>query len=407
MGEFDAVSQPGQPGAAGTVVPVLPFEFVNSLGRINEYTTANIGMNTYPWLTWNNRPFANRFELVNVPYTSPGWLTRLFSIPASVTGTVDAFSAFDHSGAGLEGTNNTTAGMPFALLPTAEQNKLKEVVHPNAFGFAHLLNFSADADESDRLAPVMDFVEVPSRFAGTFEYVDTTVFDDGSSSGWPDRDFIDYSLTAPFDELPVARYAGKVNLNTIPEERIWNSLLGSRVEAVPGAYATETTFDDLIAALEDSPLRPASAANYTSGTATGIANTGLFRSMTNTRMNGGMDASLLDYVPGTQQAFNNTDRNAFFRNGIRQKLGGVATNRSSVFAIWVTVGYFQWDPITNDFQPPTDPSFSSTPPEFGEEDGTVQRSRGFFIFDRSIPMAYEPGEDHNVDRGILLQSLIE
>ena len=120
-----------------------------------------------------------------------------------------------------------------------------------------------------------------------------------------------------------------------------------------------------------------------------------------------MDASLLDYVPGTQQAFNNTDRNAFFRNGIRQKLGGVATNRSSVFAIWVTVGYFQWDPITNDFQPPTDPSFSSTPPEFGEETGTVQRSRGFFIFDRSIPMAYEPGEDHNVDRGILLQSLIE
>ena len=170
LGEFDAASEAG---AAGTV---LPFEFVNSLGRINEYTTANIGMNTYPWLTWNNRPFANRFELVNVPYTSPGWLTRLFSIPASVTGTVDAFSASDYSGAGLEGTT-ATAGMPFASLAGMEQNKLKEVVHPNAFGFAHLLNFSADADTSDRLAPVMDFVEVPSRFAGTFEYVDTTVFD--------------------------------------------------------------------------------------------------------------------------------------------------------------------------------------------------------------------------------------
>jgi hypothetical protein len=29
------------------------------------------------------------------------------------------------------------------------------------------------------------------------------------------------------------------------------------------------------------------------------------------------------------------------------------------------------------------------------------------MFDRSIPMAYEPGVDHNIDRGILLQSLIE
>ena len=66
------------------------------------------------------------------------------------------------------------------------------------------------------------------------------------------------------------------------------------------------------------------------------------------------------------------------------------------------MGYFQWDPVDNDFRMNGDAGI-----EFGEEDGTVQRSRGFFIFDRSIPMAYEPGEDHNVDRGILLQSLIE
>ena len=98
----------------------------------------------------------------------------------------------------------------------------------------------------------------------------------------------------------------------------------------------------------------------------------------------------------------NTDRNAYFRNGLRQRLGGVATNRSSVYAIWVTVGYFEWDIEMNELR-----GMGSGGTEFGEETGTVQRSRGFFIFDRSIPMAYEPGEDHNVDRGIFLQSLFE
>ena len=83
-------------------------------------------------------------------------------------------------------------------------------------------------------------------------------------------------------------------------------------------------------------------------------------------------------------------------------LGGVATNRSSVFAIWVTVGYFEWDNEGNELR-----NMGGGGTEYGTETGTVERSRGFFMFDRSIPMAYEPGEDHNVDRGILLQSLIE
>lgn len=399
MGEIDAVTV-----AATAASPVVAFDFANTLGYVNDYFSTHVGTDTYPWLTWNNRPFANRFELANVPYTSSGWLTRLFSLPPSVTGgATDAFSAIDHAGAGLGGGTATDA-MPFEDLTTAEQDKLKQVVHPNAFGFAHLLNFQADADESDRLAPIMDFVEVPSRFAGTFDYVDTDEFTSAMAGTWPARDDLDYSLTAPFDELPTARYAGKVNVNTIPSAAIWDSLLGAR-SATPGPYSDTTNgadFTELTTALDDNPLRPASAVNYTSGTPTGVSNTGLFRSATDGRVNGAMEASLLDYVPATQQAFNNTDRNAYFRNGIRQRLGSIATNRSSVFAIWVTVGYFEWNSETNDFR-----LDGGDPIEYGTESGTVERSRGFFLFDRSIPMAYEPGQDHNVERGILLQSLIE
>ena len=56
------------------------------------------------------------------------------------------------------------------------------------------------------------------------------------------------------------------------------------------------------------------------------------------------------------------------------------TVRSNVFAIWVTVGYFDSN---------------------GNEVTPRKRNRAFYIFDRSIPVAYEQGKDHNVRDGIL------
>ena len=37
----------------------------------------------------------------------------------------------------------------------------------------------------------------------------------------------------------------------------------------------------------------------------------------------------------------------------------------------------------------------------------VTRHRAFYMIDRSIPVAFEPGENHNVDRAILLRRFIE
>ena len=376
---------------------VLGFELQNTLGRLNSfYLDNNPDENPFPWLAWNNRPYANRYELVNVPYTSAHWLTRVFDTRGDGIG--DTYSAMDHQ-----------------AFMNAPSDDLKQVIHPNAAAFPHLLNFEADAsNETDRMHQIFDFLEVPSRFAGANEYVEPTTANLQDDTA--EADF-GYRLSPPFDELPTYRYPGKVNLSTVSSEFVWDALLGARDSGgvlVDGPYVPTLSFSDWRNALADSPVRPAVATNYvpTGTTVPGSANVGLFRSKGSERTAGTAVAmgDETEYRLAYHQVgnpFNNTDRNAFFRNGIRQRLGGVATNRSSVFAIWVTVGYFQWDPITNDFQPPTDPSFSSTPPEFGEETGTVQRSRGFFIFDRSIPMAYEPGEDHNVDRGILLQSLIE
>jgi hypothetical protein len=45
--------------------------------------------------------------------------------------------------------------------------------------------------------------------------------------------------------------------------------------------------------------------------------------------------------------------------------------------------------------------------ELGSDTGEVRRHRAFYIIDRTIPVAYEPGQNHNVDRCILLRRFIE
>jgi hypothetical protein len=37
----------------------------------------------------------------------------------------------------------------------------------------------------------------------------------------------------------------------------------------------------------------------------------------------------------------------------------------------------------------------------------VTRHRSFFLIDRSIPVAYEPGKRHNADKMVLLRRFIE
>ena len=86
---------------------------------------------------------------------------------------------------------------------------------------------------------------------------------------------------------------------------------------------------------------------------------------------------------------------AFFRNELRQRLSGMVTTKSSVFSIWITIGYFQVD------------EFGRVGAEIGSDEGDVNRDRAFYMIDRSIPVAFEPGRNHNVDQTILLRSIIE
>ena len=68
------------------------------------------------------------------------------------------------------------------------------------------------------------------------------------------------------------------------------------------------------------------------------------------------------------------------------------------------MGYFQVEKHSVDVAHPDGYALG---PELGFDTGTTTRHRAFYVIDRSIPVAFEPGEDHNVDQTILLQRMIE
>lgn len=345
-------------------------------------TTLAASIQAFPWLSWNNRPFVSHLELANVPFTNSFFLLSRMDYEAGVFGEYDTFA-------------------------TATGDPNRDVF---AGRFKHLPGFHADADESPRLHRVMDYLEVPSRFVGTETYLNPTVFGAGGTGSG-------LGFEPPFNKISNYRYPGKINLNTIFDPRVWNGLM--RNYNLDVDYATfDAARKGTVGALTDyptefaAPFRATRSANLvpTLGTANPNAlvagrsdvgntevlgsETGLYRRDLPTGTNPLLDVYVNPADP-TEARHANPDRNAYFRNDMRQRLGNLVTNRSSVFSIWITIGFFEVDENLQ------------IGAEVGTEEGEVQRYRGFYMVDRSIPVGFEPGFNHNVDQAILTSSITE
>ena len=208
---------------------------------------------------------------------------------------------------------------------------------------------------------------------------------------------------------------GKVNLNTIypdsdmapNQSTIWKGLQGGFESLGGGGLNGGLNYQNFAQSRENgnplamptdfgNPFRPSDEnVNVPQGVplVTEVGST-LLRNSESTTINSAPETEpLFDF--GNTSPIYNANRNAYFRNLQRQRLGNLVTTKSSVFAIWVTVGYFEVD------------ENGLVGAEIGSDTGDVQRNRGFFMFDRSIPMAFEPGKNHNIEKGILVESIIE
>jgi hypothetical protein len=112
-------------------------------------------------------------------------------------------------------------------------------------------------------------------------------------------------------------------------------------------------------------------------------------------------------------SFNDPSRNPFFRYYPLQKIGASVTTHSNVYAVWITVGNFEVQRIPLS-QLGSSPDLAKSNPdgyqlvrELNSDLGAVSRHRAFFIYDRTIPVGFQRGENLNVDKGILTQRIIQ
>lgn len=336
--------------------------------------------NPVPWLGWNDRPYNSVMELLSVPTSSPSRFLVEF-----------------------RGRNG--GATPYSDSTSSE--------------FGHLFNwFFTDTNRTAQ--DFFEFVEVPSPFLGTQELINP--FDmQASNSSTVFNESIQW-LRPPFNTISNFRNPGKVNVNSAPSSRVWNAITwGSRSgtawnwdefvkerrgydEQTPNIGTVADVFDDATKIVFSASISPDHPTEFH-----GVFSSSLTdgpkpeeRSFLRPDDNGARPR----YANADAEAYRNTARNAPYRYHAIQRLKNLTTTQSNVYAIWITVGYFE-------VKPPNSPGGSANPDryelgqEIGADDGSIERPRFFYIIDRSIPVGYAPGEDLNVENVIRLQRRID
>jgi hypothetical protein len=398
----------------------------------------------FPWLTFANRPFANPYELLMVPASAPSRLAL------EVT-------------PGHLGQDNMN---PPVNTPAAQWGS-----NPNPYDFTnaealrkpfgHLLNFFHTEDTGPKQTPpalsphfqrMFDYIEVPSPYASAERWFNPSLghFDNAGL------------YRPPFNKLSRFRDAGRININTIFDDQILISAMGQfpgldtfgsgsfadklfRSRQGYGAlgsapFAMDPAFPTIFA----NPFRPLDAADQMpdipasqfSMRKSGIlVSPGVQRAMPvdATFFRADPDAPpppqppasprnrLFDQIADTatfgatgvnQFIYRDTERNPYFRYQVMQKLGNTFSTNSNVFAVWMTIGYFEVEDNRYDTNgavivDAAHPDGLRLGPEIGADSGEIVRHRAFYIIDRSVPVGHVPGQKLNAENCILLRRMIE
>jgi hypothetical protein len=370
----------------------------------------------FPWLTWNNRPYISPYELLLVPSSDPG---RLFK----------------------EMQLNATPATP---------TKSFEPSNPTEYPFPSLLNFylSKSIDPAYPTYPpslyrIFDYLRVPSPFVGEETHANPA---NAGVTGGPGT----HNFHPPFNKIPSYRETGKINLNTIYDQRVflglmnsfpgvWDNFLQSRRGygaasniVLQANFNVPTDFVRPFRSAANSQLVPPTLDGSGNDTHLlaydrGITATPLRSRPVNQNPGSPTNENVL-FQNTISSPWNDTSRNPYFNYLGTQKFGNLTTTHSNVYAVWITEGYFEATPVNYNSKPaivhmanvltwtpqqlqayfrqiyPDGYEFGQ---ELGSDTGEIERHRGFYIIDRSIPVGFQRGQDLNTEKAFLLKRVIE
>lgn len=276
-----------------------------------------------------------------------------------------------------------TSPVELALVPTSSPDMLLEDYDGfMANGWLDKLATAVGLQSDILVSDLFQSTIVPSRFADLATSVaDPNVFANTGTG---------LDLLA-INQISSWREPGRVNLNTVSDDRVWDAT----VRRVPRPATVTSKPSDNLDRSDAGFGIPAAIGGTAAAPAEDLLD------LYGLDAGGGTIFADPLTTPGQEYA-----DNPQFCCLTSNRLANVATNRSNVFAIWVTIGFFECDAAGN-FVMTTDVNGNATPREMGSDTGEISRHRGFYVFDRSIPVGYVTGRDLNLDDAIRLRRIIQ
>ena len=307
-----------------------------------------------PWMMWPNRPITSPVELIFVP----GFGT---------------FRVRDESS-------------------TDGKGMLADYFTPTDDGI-----YLPDIIPGDRML-ALDVFTVPSRFAGVRHTIDRTAdyWDavKGLRVGFYGSAGAEHLSPAEFNQIAAGREPGRVNINTIQSDAVWEAVVQGSVRRDPDPARSKRPPFGLVKARTSGTK--AADIGYAELASSGTAGTLHPAKSTPQLLNlSGNDGIKPLIIRNDAVSIPDANLNPMHEYHTALRLGNIATNRSHVFGIWITLRTIPTTGTTTG---------AGTPAPIDRD--AIRYHRMFLLYDRSIPVGFAPGHDHNVRDGILLQRVI-
>ena len=399
--------------------------------------------------TWFNRPFASPYELMMVPLTGPGQ----FGLYHSAYNTVQKREQFGYIPS-YQTTNAWNVSLPASITSPgywavpSPTPAVRQADWPLLLELVETQPPFVDANKfyrPDTMLAQASTDQISGRFLNSFIPQGYTIQDPSSATATAMSESFTVrgpTLLAPFNMRPSYVAAGKINLNTMSFDSAGQSRALKALEHNYLASERNVETSSLAAAFQNSrqgyvgpvppnlffgsvahpamhpdyptrfvgAFRPALSSNLAPQVANPTATermrgrygveSMLLRAAADGVNNVTQDtlqapagplADRAKLFQATTVADEQESLQPFVRMQRAMRLPNLATNQSNIFAVWVTVSLFEYDPITG---------FGN---EYVGETGLPERERKFFIVDRTVPVGFKQGETLNTDRTILLQ----